>query len=358
MLRLRDADANRLSRRLDCVRSRAVRSLVAVDTHTSGEPTRVLVDPFDGARWASAASARDALRLEWDWIRRMLTYEPRGHRGMFAAAVVPLEGDDGSWGVVFLCPDGYPGMCGHATMGVATVLVELGLITAREGETTSFTLDTPGGPIDVAVEMRAGRPARVCFRNRPAFLLERVTLDTPVGVPTEVPVAWGGQWYAFVPAAPFGLAVAIDQADRLVAAADGVRDQVNARIDRTDPRDGSPVEVGNVMWVNQPADGAHARNVPISPTGTFDRSPCGTGTSAKTAVLHADGQLQLGELFVNEGILGTRFEATIVETVDLAGLQAVVPEVSGEAWLSGLAEFWVDAGDPLADGFLPGDTNA
>jgi proline racemase len=346
-----------LRERLRGAAARASRSLVALDLHTSGEPTRILVDALDGDPWRSAADAREELRGRRDWVRRAATFEPRGHRGMFAAALVPVDHSQGSWGTVFLSPDGYPDMCGHATIGVATALVELGLVDTC-GPVAAFVLDTPAGPIPLSVELANGRPGRVTFRNRPSFLHERVTLDGPGGRLLDVALAWGGQWYAFVDAEPFGLAVELAEIDRLVAAADAVRSQVSARVRRPDPRDGSSVRGINVVWVAPPRSGANSRHVPISPAGAFDRSPCGTGTSAKAAVLHADGRLGIGDVFVSEGILGTRFEARIVEEVEFEGLPAVVPEVTGEAWVSGLAELWIDPADPLGEGFLPGDSHA
>lgn len=351
------ATADALRERLRHTASRASRSLVALDVHTSGEPTRILFDALAGERWANAAEARDELRGRHDWVRRAATFEPRGHRGMFAAALVPVALPETSWGAVFLSPDGYPDMCGHATIGVATALVELGLI-AVSGSAASFALDTPAGSIPVSVELRDGRPGRVTFRNRPSFLHERVAVNGPDGTPLEVAVAWGGQWYAFVDAELFDLAVELAQSERLVTAANAVRAQLATRVSRPDPRDLSAVRGINVVWVGPPLPGADSRHVPISPAGAFDRSPCGTGTSAKAAVLHADGKLRIGDVFVSEGILGTRFEARIVEEVELDGLPAVVAEVSGEAWLSGLAELWIDPDDPLGEGFLPGEPHA
>jgi proline racemase len=351
------ATAAALRERLGQAIARASRSLVALDLHTSGEPTRILFDLLDREPWPNAAKARDEVRDRHDWLRRAATFEPRGHRGMFAAAVVPVALHETPWGAVFLSPDGYPDMCGHATIGVATALVEVGLVGAS-GPVASFVLDTPSGAIPVSVEIGDGRPRRVTFRNRPSFLHERVTVDGPDGRSLEVAVAWGGQWYAFVDVEPFGLVVELTQADRLVAAANAVRSQLAERVSRPDPRDGSALQGINVVWVGPPRPGAHSRQVPISPAGAFDRSPCGTGTSAKAAVLHADGRLRMGDVFVSEGILGTRFEARIVEEVELDGLRAVVPEVSGEAWLSGLAELWIEATDPLGDGFLPGEPHA
>ena len=335
----------------------APRSFASLDVHTSGEPTRILLDAIAGGPWKSAAEAGEEIQANHDWLRRAATFEPRGHRGMFGAALVPIDRPDCSWGVVFLSPDGYPAMCGHATIGVVTALVELRLVETR-GRTASITLDTPAGPILTRVETDRDGAGAVTFRNRPAFVLERRAVRTPGGDPVDAKIAWGGQWYAFVEAEPFGLSIDLTQVHHLVAAAAEVRLQLAADGAQSDPRTGEPVQVGNIVWVAPGEAGARARNVAISPAGAFDRSPCGTGTSARLAVLHAEGALGHGEVFVNEGILGTRFEARIVEEVEVAGCPGVVPEVTGQAWLAGFSEFWIDPTDPLGDGFLPGEGHA
>jgi proline racemase len=245
--------------------------------------------------------------------------------------------------------DGYPDMCGHATIGVATTLVELGLVA-----TGSFTLDTPAGAVDVHVDVRDGRAVEVAFDNRPAYFADRVTVELS-GRPVAVDVAWGGQWYAFAPSAAIGLAVEPEAIDALVDAAADLRAALAGALDPVDPATGADRVVGNVVWCDAPRGEADARNVAISAVGSFDRSPCGTATSARLAVLHREGRLGVGDRFVNESLLGTTYTGTVFATTTVGDVPAIVPRIAGRAWLTGTQTLWVDPTDPLRDGYLVGN---
>jgi proline racemase len=326
--------------------------LTTVDSHTSGQQTRVVVDGAPALEGLPASEARDAIRADYDWIRRLCTLEPRGGRSMFAAVLLPARSPSHVRRVVFADADGYPEMCGHATIGVATTLVDLGEIDGEppNGE-LEFALETPCGLIGLRVDVDGGHAVAVSFRNQPSFFLETTSVDSPAG-PVGVDIAYGGQWYAFLDARPFGLEVHPRRIGELIAAAEGVRRELAGRVTAADPLTARPPAVGNVVWLDEPTDGADARNVPISPFGAFDRSPCGTATSARLAVLHATGRLAAGEVFRNQGILDTVYEARILAVTEVAGTPAVVPEVTGSAWLTGSLSVWVDPTDPLRDGYL------
>lgn len=326
-------------------------SLKVVDSHTCGQPTRVIVDGLPDLGVSSAAQARELLRRDHDYIRRLAVFEPRGYPSLLAVALLPPVSDAHPWRLVFMDAAGYPDMCGHATIGVATTLVETGLIQAASGHST-LALDTPGGIVRVELRVTHGHVESVKLTNRPAYCLETVTIDGPCGR-MSVPVAYGGQWYAFVDAAAVGLAVEPWCVPELVQVAALVRALLAEAVSRPDPRTNQPPRVGNVMWVDDPDDARiDGRNMPVNQAGGFDRSPCGTGTSARLAVLHAAGKLAVGKEYVNSGILGTVYHARIVETVEVAGVPAVIPEITGGAWLIGRSELWIDRADPLAAGFL------
>ena len=189
------------------------------------------------------------------------------------------------------------------------------------------------------------------FVNQPAFFLESLTITSPVGE-LEIGVAYGGQWYAFVDAEPFGLRIEPDAIDTLVARAAEIRPTVADAVTGTDPRTGARPQIENVMWIDRPKAGADGRNMPVNAAGAFDRSPCGTGTSARLALLHAAGALDEGESFVNAGVLGTTYTGRIAAVTKVGENTAVVPEITGSAWLTGSSELWVDPSDPLGDGFL------
>ncbi|WP_165492148.1 proline racemase family protein [Egibacter rhizosphaerae] len=323
--------------------------LHAIDSHTGGEPTRVIFEGLPELDGASASELRDQLAEQHDWVRRASVYEPRGHNDMFVAALYPGQPDPAIPRVVFMSAAGYPDMCGHATIGVATTLVEMGWVDPGD---EVLTLDVPGGLIEVSLQRQGARVHAVTFRNQPAFHLKRVAVPGPQGdVPVDV--AYGGQWYGFLPASAFGLRVVPEELTRLQAAADEVRSSLVAALETPDPRTGSPPAVANIVWYAEPASEAgDARNVPIAPGGVFDRSPCGTATCARLAVLHAQQGLEVDEPFVNEGILGTRFHARIRRIIDVEGYRGVIPEVTGDAWLTGVSDMWIDDQDPLGQGFV------
>lgn len=328
----------------------AVRRLGVVDSHTCGQPTRLVVDGVPELEYTSIAQARDLMRSSFDWVRRLAVFEPHGHRHLFAAALVPARHPDAVEGVVFMDAAGYHDMCGHATIGVATTLVETGRVQAAEGE-SEFVLETPAGLIAVRVRVEGGRVRAVTFVNQPAYFLETVSVDWR-GAPVEVSVAYGGQWYAFVDARSFGLQIEPEQIDRLVAAAAELRPALAAAVTAADPRTGSPPRVENVMWVDEAPAHADGRNMPVNVAGGFDRSPCGTGTSARLAVLHHEGEVEVGGTYVNAGVLGTVYRGRIAAATRVAAATAIVPEITGTAWTTGRAELWFHDDDPLSDGFL------
>lgn len=336
-------------------------SLTAIDSHTCGQMTRVVVDGAPDLGRIPVSDARDILRRDHDWIRRMITLEPRGQRSMFGTVLVPAFDPACEVGAVFMDAERYPDMCGHATIGVATTVVALGLTDigsdVRDGD-VEFRIETPAGPVSVRVRVAGSKVVEVAFVNQPAYYLGSVSVPARRQENVQVDVAHGGQWYAFVEAAGFGLSVSSERIDDLIAAAHEVRAAVAERLTHIDPVAGTVPDVGNVVWVDAPVgEDADARNIPISPAGAYDRSPCGTATSARLAVLNAQGKLAVGEQFVNQSILDTVYRARILETCDVAGHPAVVAEVTGSAWLTGKLEVWVEPDDPLRDGFLIGEVD-
>lgn len=333
------------------------RGLIAADSHTAGQPTRVLLDGVPATAGRSAAEHRDALRAEHDWVRATAVLEPRGHRSMMGVALVAPTAMGGRWGLVFMDAYGYPDMCGHATIGVATTLVRLGLVETPGLDFSGdldLGFDTPAGPVDGRVRLEGGRPVSVALQCPFAFSLEGVSIDSPAGMVTAQ-IAYGGQWFAFVPAAEFGVAVEPGQVDALIALAAEVREGVAERLAGVDPRTGVAPVVGNVVWWDEPVlPGADSRNMPVSTVGSFDRSPCGTATCARLAVLHRAGALAVGDGFVNEGVLGTRYRGRVVRELGVDGVDGIVAELEGVAHLTGWHRLVVESDDPLATGFAIG----
>jgi proline racemase len=313
----------------------------AVDSHTEGMPTRVItagVDPIPGATMLERKLRFEA---EMDDLRLLLMREPRGHSAMSGAILQPPTRADADWGVLFIEVSGCLPMCGHGTIGVATVLVESGLVDVREPETV-VRLDTPAGLVEARVAVEGGRARSVTLRNVPAFLHEsgRRAGDA------ECDIAFGGNFYALV---------AVEDVDP-ARAAEYIRRgaEIMAAVNEDPPvHPGDPRISGcrHVVFHAPGRDGAHARNATSIHPGWLDRSPCGTGTCARMAQLHARGALALGEPFVNESLIGTRFTGRLVGETTVGDRPAVVPEITGRAWVTGTGQYVLAADDPFPAGF-------
>jgi len=335
----------------------SARVLQVVDSHTCGQPTRVIVGGTGIAAGTDPHAAQEELRERRDWIRRLTVLEPHGHRSMFAVVLIAPATADGEYGVVYMDAYGYPNLCGHATIGVATTLFEQGLIRAPSAAYCGHLelgLTTPAGRIALRARLENGKVESIAFRAPVAFYLG--TLDIQFGGLTKVvELAYGGQWYAFIDVANTGCRVEANAIDELIKMGAQVRIEIERNIRMTDPLTGKPPHPINVVWVDTPRHPqAAARNVPISPVGSFDRSPCGTATCARMATLVAQGKMAIGSKFINEGLLGTLYHGTAVSAFTHSGIAGIVPEVEGSAWITGRADLSVDPRDPLGDGFLVG----
>ena len=331
---------------------RAARYFAAVDAHTEGMPTRVITGGLAPLPGESMQERRLYFERHLDDLRLLLMREPRGHSAMSGAFLQPATRPDADWGVLFVEVSGCLPMCGHGTIGVATVLVETGMVEVTEPE-TRIRLDTPAGLVEVAVAVSGGRAERVTLRNVPAFvsaLDAEVEVDA-LGGPVRYDMAYGGNFYALVPAASIGLAPVPANSEELIARGLAIADAINASAPPVHPLDSAIRGCKHVVFHAPGEDGANARNATAIHPGWLDRSPCGTGTSARMAALHARGELAIGQEFVNESIIGSRFTGRLVEEVSLGTTPAVVPEVSGRAWITGMAQYLLDPTDPFPAGF-------
>ena len=330
---------------------RAARYFSAVDSHTEGMPTRVITGGLAALPGATMQERRVYFEANLDDLRLLLMREPRGHSAMSGAFLQPPTRPDADWGVLFVEVSGCLPMCGHGTIGVATVLVECGLVAVTEPVTT-ISLDTPAGLVQARVAVQDGHATGVTLRNVPAFV-ER--LDATVAVPSlgtvTYDMAFGGNFYALVPAATVGLEPVPADAEPLIAAGLEIIDAIAAGAPPVHPRDPAIRGCKHVVFHAPGEDGADARSATSIHPGWLDRSPCGTGTSARMAQLHARGELALGREFVNESVIGSRFVGRLVEELDLDGTPAVVPEVSGRAWITGMGQYLLDPTDPFPTGF-------
>lgn len=338
------------------LRAHSGETISVIDSHTCGQPTRVVIAGAAIAPGTDPVVAREILAQDRDWVRRMAVFEPRGHRSMFGVALIEPAVIGEPFGLVYMDANGYPDMCGHATIGAATTLFEAGYLQPEPAGLTgtyAFSLRSPMGLLDLSARFEAGRCAAVSFRTPLAYYLgtQEITLDD--GARITVDIAQGGQWYAFVSVEHSGLAIEPRHIDGLIAAAGPVREALARQLHLVDPISDAVPRVGNIVWTSRPDDAtAHARNVPISSAGSFDRSPCGTATCARMAALAGQGRLEVGQPFVNQGLVGSLYHGQLVSTVQVGAVSGFVPQVEGSAWLTGRGTFWRDPHDPLGEGFL------
>ena len=330
---------------------RAARYFSAVDSHTEGMPTRVITGGLGVVPGATMQERRLYFERELDDLRLLLMREPRGHSAMSGAFLQPSTRPDADWGVLFVEVSGLLPMCGHGTIGVATVLVECGMVTVTEPE-TRIRLDTPAGLVEAAVSVRDGRAERVSLRNVPAFV---VGLDSEVdvdGVGTvRYDMAFGGNFYALVAADSVGLDPVAADAQQLIDTGLAIAGEINRASRPVHPLDPAIHGCKHVVFHRGGDDGAHARNATAIHPGWLDRSPCGTGTSARMAALHARGELGIDEEFINESVIGSRFVGRLVEETSVGELPGVIPEISGRAWITAMGQYLLDPTDPFPAGF-------
>jgi proline racemase len=324
----------------------------AVDSHTEGMPTRVITGGIGVIPGDTMFERRRHFMEHLDHLRTLLMYEPRGHSAMSGAILQPPTRPDADYGVLYIEVSGCLPMCGHGTIGVATVLVETGMVEVTE-PVTMIRLDTPAGLVVAEVAVSGGAAKSVTIRNVPSF---SHALDQSVTVPgigeVGYDMAYGGNFYAILPIERVGIAFDRAEKQRILDAGLAIMEAINERNRPVHP--GNP-DIGGCHHVQFVAPGStarHSRHAMAIHPGWFDRSPCGTGTSARLAQLHARGELATGEEFVNESFIGTRFIGRIAEETTVAGRPAIVPDITGRAWVTGTAQYLLDPDDPFPTGFL------
>jgi proline racemase len=331
---------------------RARRVFHAVDSHTEGMPTRVIVGGVGVIPGATMLDRRRHFLEHMDDVRTLLMYEPRGHGAMSGAILQPPTRDDADWGVLFIEVSGCLPMCGHGTIGVATVLVETGMVAVTEPVTT-IRLDTPAGLVVAEVQVHDGAATAVSIRNVPSFTLG---VDRGVDVPGIGPVsydmAFGGNFYAIAGIDQVKLPFDRAYKQEILAAGLAVMAAINEQDEPVHPGNAEIRGCHHVQLVAPGSDARHSRHAMAIHPGWFDRSPCGTGTSARMAQLHARGELPLHTDFINESFIGSRFVGRLVDEVEIGELAAVVPTITGRAWVTGTAQYFLAADDPFPAGFL------
>lgn len=323
-----------------------------LEGHTGGNPVRLVVEGAPELKGDTMSARRQDFMARYDWIRTGLCFEPRGHDMMSGGFLYPPSSADADVGILFMETSGCLPMCGHGTIGIATFALENGLIRPRTPG--RVIADAPAGVIALDYQQEGARVKSVRIRNVPSYLAaEGVIVDVPGFGRLAIDIAYGGNFYAIVE--PQGAYAGLDDlgAARILQLSPIVRRLVREQIEPVHPLDPSIRGVSHVMWADAPkgAD-AHGRNAVFYGANAIDRSPCGTGTSARLAHLHAAGKLKVGQVFVHESYIGSRFIGRIEAVTELAGRPAIVPSVEGAAVQTGVSEIWIDPdADPFAHGF-------
>jgi proline racemase len=323
----------------------------AVDSHTEGMPTRVITGGVGVIPGATMAERRLHFMAHLDHIRTLLMCEPRGHGAMSGAILQPPTRPDADYGVLFIEVSGCLPMCGHGTIGVATVLVETGMVDVVE-PVTRVRLDTPAGLVVAEVEVRDGAARSVTLRNVPSYAH---ALDETVDVPglgaVTYDMAYGGNFYAILPIDKVGLPFDRAAGPRILETGLAIMAAIDEQRRPVHPEDPDVAGCHHVQFLAPGSNAAHSRNAMAIHPGWFDRSPCGTGTSARMAQLYARGELAVDQPFVNESFIGTRFEGRLIERTAVGEHDAVVPTVTGRAWITATAQYLLDPSDPFPAGF-------
>jgi 4-hydroxyproline epimerase len=294
---------------------------------------------------------RQDFMARYDWIRTGLCFEPRGHDMMSGGFLYPPSDPDADVGILFIETSGCLPMCGHGTIGIVTFGIENGLIKPRTPG--RFVAEVPAGRIELSYVQEGDRVRSVRIRNVPSYLAaEGIAIDVPNFGPLTLDIAYGGNFYAIIE--PQGPYAGLDQlgAARILQLSPLIRQLVRDGIEPVHPLDPSIRGVSHVLWADKPkTEGAHGRNAVFYGDKAIDRSPCGTGTSARMAQLHAKGRLKLGETFVHESYILSRFIGGVEAETEIGGKPAIVPSIEGSAIATGRNEIWIDDEDAFAHGF-------
>jgi 4-hydroxyproline epimerase len=322
-----------------------------IDGHTAGNPVRLVAGGAPLLHGASMAERRLDFLARYDWIRTGLCFEPRGHDMMSGGFLYPPIRADSDCGILFIETSGCLPMCGHGSIGIITFGLEQGLIRPRTPG--ALKVEVPAGVIDVSYQMDGARVTSVKFTNVASYLAARdVVIDVPGFGALTLDVAYGGNYYAIIE--PQGAYEGLDQlgAARLIELSRIVRALVREKVQPSHPLEPSISGVSHVLWADAPKSaGADARNAVFYGERALDRSPCGTGTSARMAQLAARGALQAGDRFVHESYIGSRFVGRVEAITRLAGYDAIAPSIEGGAISTGFNTIWIDESDPFARGF-------
>ncbi|MDJ0784874.1 MAG: proline racemase family protein [Desulfosarcinaceae bacterium] len=326
--------------------------IVTIDSHTQGEPTRLLVGGVGRLPGGTMKAKRDYFENHFDSVRRLLTREPRGHRGIMAAVVTEPVSPNGAFGLFYMDARRYPYLCGHATIGAVATLIEVCVLETADGDTV-ITIDTPSGPLDAHTRIRNGKVSSVAIDMVPSFVFDtNRKLDVPGFGTVSVDLVCVGGFFAMVSARSVGIDLAPANSHRLIPFGMAIIEAANQTWEVYHPLRPEVHSVDVTEFYDQDPETGAGKSVVIYGESHMDRSPCGTGTTAKMTLLNHQKKLEVGQVCCNAGPLGTVFEGRIIQTLSIGEFNGIVGQIRGNAQITGYHQFVVDEADPLPEGFL------
>jgi len=324
-----------------------------IDAHTAGEPLRIILEGLPEIKGNTILEKRKYMKENLDHLRTALMLEPRGHADMYGAIMTEPINEDSDFGVLFLHNEGYSTMCGHGIIALTKVVVQTGLIKAIE-PITEIKIDTPAGLVTSYTKVKKGKVESVYFHNVPSFVLTRDQLVEVQGIgKVKYDIAFGGAFYAFVNADELGIGMKKHNFSELIEKGMAIKNAVMKSYPIKHPFDEDlNFLYGTIFYGKSHSKQADSRNVCIFAEGEVDRSPTGTGVSARMALHYANDEIKINQLMIIESIIGTKFTGSVHQTTKFGKYNAVIPRVEGNAYITGKHEFIIDPEDPLKKGFI------
>jgi proline racemase len=332
---------------------RSIKTIQTIESHTVGEPTRIVTGGIPKIPGKTMAEKMEYLEENMDNLRTMLMSEPRGHNDMFGAIYTDPADETADIGIIFMDGGGYLNMCGHGSMGAATCAVEMGIVPIEEPY-TNIKLEAPAGMIKAKVKVEDGKAKEASIVNVPAFLYKKdLQIEVPEFGKLKLDISFGGSFFAMVDVKNVGIDICPENTQKLNDLGMRIINAVNEQVEIEHPELKHIKTVDLCEFYGEPkSEDADVQNVVVFGQGQVDRSPCGTGTSAKMALLHAEGKMKVGEEIVNESIICTKFRGKILSETKVGEYDAVIPEITGSAYVTGYSQFLVDPDDPVKYGFV------
>ncbi|EJO5347906.1 proline racemase [Clostridium botulinum] len=332
---------------------RAIKTIQTIESHTMGEPTRIVIGGLPKVPGKTMAEKMEYLEENNDSLRTMLMSEPRGHNDMFGAIYTEPADETADLGIIFMDGGGYLNMCGHGSIGAATCAVEMGIVNVEEPY-TNIKLEAPAGMINAKVKVEDGKAKETSIVNVPAFLYKKdIEIDVPEYGKLTLDISFGGSFFAMVDAEKIGIDICPANSQKINDLGMKIIHAVNEQVEIKHPVL-DHIKTVDLCEFYGPAksEDADVQNVVVFGQGQIDRSPCGTGTSAKMALLYAQGKMKVGEEIVNESIICTKFKGKILEETKVGDYDGIIPEITGSAYVTGFSQFLVDEEDPVKYGFV------